>query len=156
MKKTRASTVAKGNIIAGLFPPKRSCDDELVFQGYGNTDPFNIRGLSALAEAFERFADPRAKEIGEEYEDYLSVLRGVWANISSRSSSDELRVPYVPVGDDSAVAKEFGFGHFGSYIADAIDMPEADVQKIINYYILKLLLCMCHVIFKIFLITCIY
>ena len=134
MKKTRASTVPEGNIIAGLFPPKRSCDDELVFQGYGNTDPFNLRGLSAIAAAFELFSDPRASEIRTEYEDYLSVLRGVWANIASRSDSDELRVPYIPVGDDSVVAKEFSFGHFGSYIGEAIDIPTADAERIINYY----------------------
>lgn len=134
MKKTRASTVAEGNIIAGLFPPKRSCDDDLVFQGYGNTDPFNIRGLSAIATAFEHFSDPRASELRAEYEDYLSVLRGVWANIASRSDSDELRVPYIPIGDDSAVAKKFGFGHFGSYIGEAIDIPTTDTERIINYY----------------------
>ena len=134
IKDTRASTVAEENIIAGLFPPKRSCDDELVFQGYGNTDPFNLRGLSAIASLFEHFSDPRAPEMRAEYDDYLSVLRSVWNGISSRSDTDELRVPFTPKGDDSAVEKAFGFGHFGSYIGEAIDIPTEDAERVIKYY----------------------
>ena len=134
IKATRASTVAEGNTVAGIFPPKRSCDDDLVFQGYGNTDPFNLRGLSALAEAFEHFLDERAVEIREEYSDYLSVMREIWADISSRCDSDELRVPFVPKGDDAAVERAFGFGHFGAYLGEAIDIPVKDAERVINYY----------------------
>ena len=134
IKKTRASTKADGDIIAGLFPPRRSCDDDLVFQGYGNTDSFNLMGLDALAHAFEHFGDKRGDEIRSEYLDYLGVMRAVWSDISKNGNEGELRVPFTPRGDDSAVEKAFGFGHFGSYIADAIDIPESDSERIIRYY----------------------
>ncbi len=134
IKKTRASTVAEGNIVAGLFPPKRSCDDELVFQGYGNTDSFNIMGLAAVADTFEYFSDPRAMTIRQEYNDYLATVRKVWNDIAAENNTDELRVPLAPVGNDSAIERAYGFGHFGAYIANALDIPERDAERVINYY----------------------
>ena len=134
IKKTRASTVPEGDIIAGLFPPRRSCDDELVFQGYGNTDSFNLRGLNAASETFAYFKDAAREEIKAEYDSYLGVMRKAWSDISARSSTDELRVPFTPYGDDTEVEKMFVFGHFGAYITEAIDIPESDAERVINYY----------------------
>lgn len=134
IKETRASTVSEGNIMAGLFPPRRSCDDDLVFQGYGNTDSFNLRGLREISATFDYFSDPAASEISEEYNGYLGTMRDVWSDISKRSDTDELRIPFIPKGDDSEVEKLFIFGHFGAYLTEAIDIPESDAERVINYY----------------------
>ncbi len=134
IKATRAATVAHGDIVAGIFPPRQSCDDFLVFQGWGNTDSFNLRGLNAIADAFEYFGDPAAEEMRREYNDYRAVMRSLWDDISAREDSDEIRVPFTPRGDDAPVEKEFCFGHFGAYLIEAIDIPETDVERIINYY----------------------
>ena len=134
IKKTRASTVEEGNIIGGIFPPKRSCDDVLVFQSFANTDSFNLCGLAALKDAFAQFGDARAEEISEEYGDYLSVMQKIWKDIVKRGEGDEIRIPYTPLSDDQKVAESFVFGHFGAYLVESVDPPAEDVERVINYY----------------------
>lgn len=125
---------AKEGVVRGLFPPFRSNDDDLVFQNYGFTDTYNLGGIRSVLEVFEYFSDPLAEEMRAECKDYEKTLLAVWKNIAGRAEGDELRVPFIPVGDDSEVAKKYGFSHTGSYCAYFLDIPIEDAEKIINYY----------------------
>ena len=133
IKETRVKGEENG-VVLGLFPPLRSCDDEFVFQNFGSTDTHNLQALRKMASLFEHFDDACSKEIRNEAEDYESILQGIWKNISLASDKDELRVPFTPIGDDSFVHKKYGFGHTGAYIANYLDIPAEDAERIINYY----------------------
>ena len=125
---------ATEGVVPGLFPPFRSNDDDLVFQNYGFTDTYNLGGVRSILAVFEHFSDPAADEIRAECEDYEKTLQAVWKNIAERAEGDELRVPFIPVGDDTEVARKYGFSHTGSYCAYFLDIPVEDAEKIINYY----------------------
>ncbi len=90
-----AYTDEKGNpILGGLFPPLRSCDDELVFQAWSGTDIHNLIGIKAYLDAAEYFGDAHTKEIREGYEDYLETLRGYWRSVvKSADNSEDIEVP---------------------------------------------------------------
>ena len=75
MKRTRATTVDSKDEVGGIFPPLRSCDDELIFQGWTATDPHNVIALRELTEVTRYYDDEMADEIEKEYLDYLSVMR---------------------------------------------------------------------------------
>ena len=134
MKSTRASSVETDTLAKGIFPPKSSCDDPLVFQSWGNTDTFNMRGLSALADAFRFFGDEAADEVAAEYEDYLSVMRALWKKISDATDADEIEVPYSPKLPNSLIASRFVFGAMSAYMVEGLDMDERDAERILNYY----------------------
>ena len=129
----RVKEAAEG-VVPGLFPPFRSNDDDLVFQNYGFTDTYNLGGVRSILAVFEHFSDPAADEIRAECEDYERTLQAVWRSIAERAEGDELRVPFIPVGDDTEVARKYGFSHTGSYCAYFLDIPVEDAEKIINYY----------------------
>ena len=75
IKNTRVKAPAEPGVVAGLFPPKRSCDAVNVLQAWTLTDTHNIIGLKRLAEAAEMYGDPRAKEIRREYTDYRKAVQ---------------------------------------------------------------------------------
>ena len=133
IKNTRVKEKTEG-IVKGLFPPLRSSDDALVFQNYGSTDTHNLEGLRQLYRAFSHFEDPAKEELRNEVEDYNAVLQNVWKGVRENASSDELRVSYTPIGDDTAVREAYGFSHTGAYISNYLDISTSDVEKIINYY----------------------
>ena len=134
IKATRASTRPSENIAEGLFPPKSSCDDPLVFQSWCNTDTFNIRGLKAYAELLDYFDDPHKEEARAEYEDYLGRMKELWQNISDREKSDEIEVPLSPLVDNKLVAPKFAFGTPVGYVVECLDIDERDLSRILNYY----------------------
>lgn len=134
IKSTRALSENTETTVSGLFPPKSSCDDQLVFQSWCNTDTFNLRGIFALYECFAAFGDEAAHEIRAEYEDYMTVMRRLWQKISDRERSDELSVPHSPIVPEEVLAEQFQFGDFVGYFVEGMDISEADVTRILNYY----------------------
>ncbi len=134
IKSTRASTFASPDLIGGLFPPKSSCDDPFVFQSWCNTDTFNLRGIKALAETFALFGDPAAKEMEEEYNDYLTLMRSVWKKHADKEPSDKLSVPFSPTLPDELVSEKFLFSPLVGYMVEGIDMDETDARRVLNYY----------------------
>ena len=134
LKETRASTEESETVAKGLFPPKRSCDDPLVFQSWSNTDTFNLRGIGAFYEMLSQFNDPYAETVKAEYEDYLSTIKKLWRNIADKNDSDELAIPLSPVVPDELIEDNFHFGVFGAYLVEAIDLDEKDVERVLNYY----------------------
>lgn len=121
--------------VDGLFPPMSSCDHPLVFQAWLTTDGNNIIGLRAFSEACSRFNDPRAEEVSTEYNAYREVMQSALDNILAEAEgSDEMKIPYTPLGDTPEVTKRYTFSPSIGFMLDAL-RPDSDVyNKIINYY----------------------
>lgn len=134
LKETRASTEAGETVAKGLFPPKQSCDDPLVFQSWTNTDTFNLRGIKSFYEMLCQFNDPYADIVLEEYNDYLSTMKRLWRDIADKNDSDELAIPLSPLVKDELIEDKFHFGVFGGYLVEALDFDTRDAEKVINYY----------------------
>ena len=134
IKNTRRSVSETPELVGGLFPPMSSCDDPLVFQSWTNTDSFNVVGIGRLAEAAEKYGDPRAAEIKSEYEEYKAVMRAAWRRIIEENGDpEELDLPFAPKGDNEAISKKFVFLPGDSYFAIATDMPRDEAEKILRY-----------------------
>ena len=110
IKNTRRAVKETPELVAGLFPPMSSCDDILVFQSWTNTDSFNVIGIEKLAEAAEKYGDPRAAEIRNEYDEYKAAMRSAWKRIiEDNGNPDELDMPFAPKGDNEEISKRFIF-----------------------------------------------
>ena len=134
MRATRASTVAAGNIVAGLFPPLSSCDDDLVFQNWNITDTSNIIALQAFLEACKHFDDPITPEVAAELEDYVGVMRKYWnLRVEENKDSDELPPYYAPIGDNTPYEKSFLFNAMTWSAINVVDAPVEDCEKFLRY-----------------------
>ncbi len=122
-------------ILKGLLPPLRSCDDELVFQGWTVTDASNLFGLEAYVEAAEYFGDVHAKEIRDGYEDYLNDVRGYWNEIVAKAGdSNEIEVPYAITIPNEELHEKFFFRVSGGRIVYAVDAKREDAERVLNQY----------------------
>ena len=134
IRATRASTVAGGNIVAGLFPPLSSCDDDLVFQNWNLTDVGNINSLKAFLAACQAFDDPITEEVAAELNDYIGIMRKYWdLRVAAHKDSDEMPAYYAPIGDNEPYEKKFLFIAFAPYTINAIDVPVEDWKKHLRY-----------------------
>lgn len=134
IKETRASTKAEPGVVEGLFPPLRSCDDELKFQSWCSTDTFNIRGLDALASAFELFGDERASEIKSEAESYRARIMELWAGFRDAQTGEALMIPFAPGVPDEQIMKTYHFSYPISYFVDAMDLPIEEALRVVKTY----------------------
>lgn len=135
MVKTRASTVAGDGIVEGLFPPLSSCDDELVFQNWLITDPYNIVSLERYLKTAELFNDPISKEVKKELDDYRAKLFKYWEiRKEEQKDSDELEPCYAPVGSDEKFLKNFLFARHIWEFMRACDISEEDCERVLKYY----------------------
>ena len=58
------------------------------------TDAFNQQALGILADAFEKYEDPRAEEIRKEHAEYLDCLKNILAQIVAENTDpEELLIP---------------------------------------------------------------
>ncbi len=122
-------------ILKGLLPPLRSCDDELVFQGWTVTDASNLFGLEAYVEAAEHFGDVHAKEIREGYEDYLNDVKGYWNEVVAKAGdSDEIEVPYAITIPNEALHEKFFFRVSGGRIVYAVNAERKDAERVLRQY----------------------
>ena len=133
IRRTRQQTVETDKVIGGLFPPMQSCDDDHVFQAWSYTDAFNLMGLKRIYEAFDHFSDPRAAAILAEYESYRAVMLAEWESYKA-STSAPLKVPHSPRTPDAVIEKDFVFREGVSYLTEALDLSEDDVEKLIRTY----------------------
>lgn len=135
MKEKRASTVPDGKlVIAGLFPPLSSCDDELVFQNWGLTDTSNIISLRAFSDACKMFNDPIADDVEAEVNDYVSVMRKYWdLRVEENKDSDEMRGYYAPIGDNEVFEKTFLFNPGTYNLMNVLDVPLETYEKYNTY-----------------------
>ena len=134
MKATRASTVASDRVVAGLYPPLTSCDDDLVFQNWNTTDASNITALKAFLEVCRQFDDPIAGEVQAELDDYLAVLNKYWKQrVEQNRDSEELPPYYAPIGENEPYEKQFIFAASTWSLINALDVDTAECEKFIRY-----------------------
>lgn len=116
---TRRETASGGEgIVAGLFPPRKSTDSAKQFQHWGMTDLVNEHALKVLAEAAERFHEPKATAIRAEWRAYRAVIEGVlekWRRASA--GKDTFFIPLAPDGlnEDRFRAEHFFYLHPGAF-----------------------------------------
>ena len=134
IKELRASVKAEKGVVEGLFPPLRSCDDELVFQAWCSTDTFNIRGLDALAEAFRVFGDHAYGEIKGEAEDYRATIQRLWDGIKKEQTGDELRIPFSPAVPDEVIMQAYHFSYPISYFVEGMNLPLSEGERVFETY----------------------
>lgn len=134
MKDLRASVKDEAGVAAGLFPPLRACDDELVFQSWCSTDTFNLRGLDAFASALEFFGDPLASEVREEASSYRTRIMELWSEIRDSQTGKELKVPFSPRVPDEKIMETYHFSYPIAYFTEAMDLPVEDALRIIDSY----------------------
>ncbi len=134
IKNLRASVKEEPGVAAGLFPPLRSCDDELVFQSWCSTDTFNLRGLDAFAAACEQFGDKAAEEVREEANSYRARIMEIWKDIRDAQCGDELKIPFSPRVSDEKIMESYHFSYPISYFVEAMDLPVEDALRIIDSY----------------------
>lgn len=121
----------------GLFPPKKSCDWGEVYQTWTKTDAWMLKSCRAIVKVFEKYNDPRAKEVRETYEDYLACARKIFdAVVEKYSKDDELVIP-MHVGREIQDPQQEGpYIHDGIIIVSCgicpLDSPYVD--EIRNYY----------------------
>ena len=121
--------------IDGLFPPMSCCDNPLIFQAWLSTDCNNVLGLDSFARLLEHFGDERACEVRKEYLAYKKVISDAWERLKAEAGdTDELKVPYTPLGDHEEVTKRYSFQPSMGFFMDALNMPKSDYDRIINYY----------------------
>lgn len=134
MRQTRASTVASDKVVAGLYPPLSSCDDELVFQNWNITDSSNVRALRAFLAACRQFDDPITAEVQAELDDYVSVLKKYWKlRVEQHADSEEMPAYYAPIGENAPYEKIFIFAASAWSLINALDVDAADCEKFIKY-----------------------
>lgn len=133
IKNTRVHDESDPRVVSGLFPPKASCDDQFVFQSWCSTDTFNIRGLRAFASSCEKYGrEDVAKEIRAEIDDYLSVMYEIWNGYVKECADGDLYVRYSPSLPDEVVMANFAFSPHPSYFLDCLDLPEEQVERILE------------------------
>lgn len=134
MRATRASTVASGKVVAGLYPPLTSCDDDLVFQNWNFTDTSNLSALKAFLAACRQFGDSMESEVQAELDDYLSVMRKYWKlRVEQHADDKELLPYYAPIGDNAAYEKSFIFAASTWSFINTVDVDVADCEKFLKY-----------------------
>ena len=127
LKNTRATT-------KGLFPPMRACDWADSSQMWAKTDVFNIYGIRELAMAASKFEDERAKEMWEEHDSYMAMMKSIWNPMAEAAKNQEtLRVPLVPDGNDEALIKGFyPYLTQGGFVYSGV-VADEDIIKVRNY-----------------------
>ncbi len=138
MKETRVKETyvdEKGNtILKGLFPPRRSCDDELVFQAWTLSDSANVRGLDVYLAAAERFGDPHVDEIREEYENYKATLREYFRDMADKQENkDEIEVCYSLTDPNEEMDKKFAFRVTAPMLLHAIKATKEETESVLNH-----------------------
>jgi len=134
IKNTRAATKAEPGVVDGLFPPLRSCDDELKFQAWCSTDTFNIRGLDAFASACEMFGDAAFSEVRDEAVSYRARIMELWQKISAGQTGEALMIPFSPGVPDEVIMEKYHFSYPISYFVEAMNLPTEEALRIVKTY----------------------
>ncbi|MBE6778560.1 MAG: hypothetical protein E7541_04150 [Ruminococcaceae bacterium] len=133
IQNTRASTKEQVGVLVGLYPPRPSCDCELVFQSWTFTDTMNLIGLRRFADAATLLNDPLAAEIRAEYDAYRAVVRHCFDVAKQKSDPAEgiALSSFVPdyTGDETL----FAFSPFIGTVTAALELDREDVEGLTRY-----------------------
>ena len=137
MQRKRASTYEIDCVGKGIFPPMKSSDWPGVYQSWGITDCTNLQGMARLADAFEKYHDPCAKEIRDAHNDYMACMK--------KLLDDE--VAKAPDGDELLLTNKIGMqlvdppsgpyfddGPRDLILADVMDPKSRTCERIITYF----------------------
>ncbi len=115
----------EADAVAGIFPPKRGCDNPTVFQHWTNTDVWALFALKQLAVAAEHFGDAEAQAVWQEYRDYRARVQEIFSRfVKEAEGSDELRIPLTPSGNDKPFLDNFHpYLLQGVFAYEVIDEP---------------------------------
>lgn len=132
IKDLRRSVTDSDELAGGLFPPLRGIDWAHQFQCWTSTDVFNLFGLDALADTFRDHNDPAATEIQEEHSAYLADMKRHFKKYyDAQAGLDTLRVPLMPMGDDTGLVEDFyPLLYQGRFVYCGVIDNEADVQRV--------------------------
>lgn len=94
IRRQRAKSTEQGSKYTGIFPSMRGTDWPGEFQCWCMSDTYSQQALGRMAEVFEKHSDPRAGEIRAEYEDYISSMKKILAQVVEECTiGDELLIP---------------------------------------------------------------
>ncbi len=130
MRETRNSSHDSETEIAGLFPPKRSCDSPLVFQAWTLTDTSNILGLEKLLAAAKKYGDPKADEIEAETEAYRAVIRNCFDKAEKASNGGDIDLTTFVHGMPGDETK-FHFAPSVQLVMKVLSLDEDKVKRIL-------------------------
>jgi len=137
IQEKRRESEGMGDAFPGLFPPLRGSDWPHVLQHWTNTDSFATYALNAFAEAAERFGDPEASIVREEYLDYRNTLKTVFDRYNEQyGRTDEMRVPLTPAGNDQALLDDFyPYLQQGAPLYAIVDLISVETaEKVLAYH----------------------
>lgn len=133
IQRTRASTQEMEGVLVGLYPPRTSCDCELVFQSWTFTDTMNLLGLCRFAEAAAHFDDPCTAEAQAECDDYRAAIRHCFdmAKANGNPENGVEITSFVPnTGGDETL---FAFPPFIGTVTAALELGREDVALITRW-----------------------
>lgn len=132
IRRTRAFTPKAEGVMPGLYPPRQSCDCELVFQSWTFTDTMNLIGLRRFLDAARYFDDPCVNEVQEEYDNYRAAVQGCFDRAKDLAGdTDELALSsFVPgyTGDEML----FAFAPFTGVTTTALELEREDVERLVR------------------------
>ena len=136
IKNKRHESDAMDDAVSGLFPPMRGSDWPQVLQHWTVTDSYAVEAVGKMASTMELFGDQKAQTVRKEYEEYKSVIRGLYKKFSS-TDSDEFRIPLTAHGDDAALLDSFyPYLNAAKPLEVLKDELEAcDVERLYRYFI---------------------
>ncbi len=131
IRRTRASTPKAPGIMEGLYPPRQSCDAELVFQSWTFTDTMNLIGLRRFLDVAEAFEDACALEVRQEYESYRTAVATCFARAKAQTPAGVglTLSSFVPgyTGDETL----FAFAPFTGAVTVALELEQEDVERLV-------------------------
>ena len=91
MQRKRMSTYEMDCAGKGIFPPMKGSDWPGEYQSWCITDCTNLLSMDKLAEAYEKFGDPRAQEVRDAHADYLACMKKLLAEeVAKNTRGDEI------------------------------------------------------------------
>lgn len=136
MQKMRSITKNGDYAGRGVFPPMQATDWEEKYQSWCWTDGNNIMGYKWMAEAFEKFNDPKAGEIRAAYNDYMKCMEKIVDEQAAKNTEQNEfnlsnRLGYPPVDPQIGAV---GNSAINLFRAGVIKPGSTYAQLIENYY----------------------
>lgn len=137
IQRQREKSYTQNCLYKGIFPAMRGTDWPGEFQSWCMTDGHSLLAYRDLAQAFEQYDDPCAGEIRAAYQDYLAVMKGIYAQEAAKyTDPDELLLPNrlgIPQTDPPMGAYQ-GDGPAMLLLAGVMDPCSNDTQRVENFF----------------------
>jgi len=138
MEKMRALSYTMNCVGKGIFPSAKSTDWPEEAQAWCVSDGHNLTGYKELAESFELYKDPAAKEIRAAYEDYLACEKKILAGeVAKNKNKTELLITnrLGRKQTDPPFGPYFGDGPAMLIMADVLDPKSKEAKMCEQYFI---------------------